>query len=97
MECFCTLAANGIAVAHDLAVQRVACADLLRDGVFASRTYLAKVSVTLTDDGFPDQKLRGRPHEPACRALVLRTPRGRDRPRIAVLKDTADKQLNIVG
>ena len=30
-------------------------------------------------------------------ALILRTPRGRNRTRIAVLKDTADKQLNIVG
>ena len=30
-------------------------------------------------------------------ALILRTPRGRNRTRIAVLKDTADKQLNIIG
>ena len=30
-------------------------------------------------------------------ALILRTPRGRNCTRIAVLKDTADKQLNIIG
>ena len=30
-------------------------------------------------------------------ALILRTPRGRDRPRVAILHDSADKQFYIIG
>ena len=88
---------NGIVIAHDLTVQRVVRADLLHDGAFAACADLVEVGIALTDDRFPDQKLCGNGVSQLVAALILRAPRGRDCSRIAVLKDTADEQLNIIG
>ena len=40
-------------IAHDLAVQRMAGADLVENGVAAIRAYMVKTGITFTDNGFP--------------------------------------------
>ena len=62
---------NGIVVAHDLTVQRVVRADLLHDGAFAARADLVEIGITLTNDGFPDQKLRGNSVSQLVATLIL--------------------------
>ena len=62
---------NGIVVAHDLTVQRVVRADLLHDGTFAACADLVEIGITLTDDRFPDQKLRGDSVSQLVAAFIL--------------------------
>lgn len=45
---------NGIVVAHNLAIQRVACADLIADCVLTACAYLVKIGVAFANDGFPN-------------------------------------------
>ena len=62
---------NGIVIAHDPTVQRVVRADLLHDGAFAARADLVEIGITLTNDGFPNQKLRGNGVNQLVAALIL--------------------------
>ena len=62
---------NGIVIAHDPTVQRVVRADLLHDGAFAARADLVEVGIALTDDRFPDQKLRGNGMSQLVAAIIL--------------------------
>ena len=62
---------NGIVIAHDPTVQRVVRADLLHDGAFAARADLVEIGITLTNDGFPNQKLRGNGVSQLVAALIL--------------------------
>lgn len=48
------------------------CADLLDNGIFAVRADLVKVCITLTDYGFPNQKLRGNGISQLVAAVILR-------------------------
>ena len=70
--------------------------DLIQNSVLAACADLVEVLVTLTDHGFPNEKLCSDCVSQLIAALVLRTPRGRDCSRVAVLEDTTDEQLNIV-
>ena len=45
---------NGIVVAHNPAIQRVICADLVADSVLAACADLVKIGVTLANNGFPN-------------------------------------------
>ena len=88
---------NALVVVHDLAIQRMIRGDLVTDGVIAARADLVEVSVTLTDNDLPNQKL-------GCNSVgqlirirsVLRTPACRDDSRVAVLHDTPDEQLDVI-
>ena len=43
-----------IVVTHNLAIQRVACADLVANCALAACADLVKIGVTLANDGFPN-------------------------------------------
>ena len=89
---------NAVVVADELAIQRVRCADNTLDGIIAAGTDMIEVLISLTDHGFPNKNLR---RHRLCQcfgiACVLRTPRGTDRSRVAVLHNTTDEQFHIVG
>ena len=65
---------NGAVIAHDLAVQRVVCADLIYDGIFAVGSNLVEVGITLADNGFPNQKLCGNGVRQLVASVILRAP-----------------------
>ena len=73
-------------------------ADNALNCIVATRAYIIEVLVTLTDNGFPNKNLRRHRLCQCCGiACVLRTPRGTDRSRVAVLHNTTDEQFHIVG
>ena len=89
---------NAVVVADELAIQRVRCADNALYGIITARTDMIEILITFTNYGFPNKHLRCHCLCQRCGiACVLRTPRGADRSRVAVLHNTPDEQLHIVG
>ena len=87
---------NAVVVTHDLAVQRMRRTHLIHDSVIATGSHFIKIGIALTHNGFPDQILRCQRMSQRIAACILRSPACGNRSRIAVLKDSADKGLDLV-
>ena len=62
---------NRVVVTHNPVTQRVIRADLFENSIFSSCTNLVKILITLTDNRFPNQKLRSDGVSQLVVALIL--------------------------
>ena len=88
---------NLIVVAHNFAIQRMVCTKLVENSVVTAGADVIEVFITLTDYRFPNKELRCSCLSKQVAATVLTAPVGTDSTRMAVLHNSTDKQLDVVG
>ena len=71
-------------------------ADLIQHCVIAAGVHLLEVGITFSDHGFPNQNLRGDQVGQVIGSLVLAAPVQGDVSGIAILKDPANKGLDLI-
>ena len=87
---------HAVVVAHDLVIQRMAGADLIQHCVIAAGVHLLEVGIPFPDHGFPDEELGGDQVGQVIRTCILAAPVQGDVSGIAILKDPANKGLDLI-